>query len=117
MEFIAIFLILAVTATMFLAAARRRRAKSEASRTPVEPRIQRLRSPAPAELPETGQVPSVYLHSSQWDTLLVVGDDGMPPLSVVPYRGEWWLRENTTGLLVGVANRHLSRLGIWTAHL
>jgi hypothetical protein len=59
----------------------------------------------------------VYLRSPRWDALLVVGDDGMPPLSVTSYRGEWWLRENTTGLLVGVANRHLARFGIRTAHV
>jgi hypothetical protein len=56
---------------------------------------------------------SEYLHSSRWDELLTLRD-GMPPLYLAERDGEWWLREDTTGLLVNVANRKLWKMGIWT---
>ncbi|MRX42343.1 HIRAN domain-containing protein [Agromyces kandeliae] len=56
---------------------------------------------------------SRYLPSSRWDELLSPAVDP-PRLRLVPYRGEWWLEETTTGQLVKVANRHLAALGIWT---
>ncbi|MDQ0895792.1 HIRAN domain-containing protein [Agromyces ramosus] len=31
----------------------------------------------------------------------------------MPYRGELWLSETTTGKLIPVGNRHLARLGLW----
>lgn len=57
---------------------------------------------------------SNYLHSSRWDELLSP-TDGLPNLRLAPYRGELWLMETTTSKLVVVGNRHLAKLGIWTA--
>jgi hypothetical protein len=57
---------------------------------------------------------SRYLHSSKWDELLVLGVDGLPTLYLQMVDGRLWLTEPTTGLLVGVANRKLRKMGIWT---
>lgn len=58
---------------------------------------------------------SPYLPSSRWDDLLVADAEGMPPLRLREYRGALWLSEDSTGLLVNVGNKHLRRLGIWSA--
>jgi hypothetical protein len=57
---------------------------------------------------------SRYLHSSKWDELLVLGADGLPTLFLQMVDGRLWLTEPTTGLLIGVANRKLRKMGIWT---
>ncbi|MDF0514723.1 HIRAN domain-containing protein [Agromyces sp. H3Y2-19a] len=56
---------------------------------------------------------SVYLSSNRWDELLAPSITP-PNLRLVPYRGELWLSETTTGKLISVGNRHLARLGLWT---
>lgn len=60
---------------------------------------------------------SVYLHSSRWDQLLRLRPDGMPPFRLVQHGGALWLAEETTGLLVNVANQKLRGLGLWTGQL
>lgn len=57
---------------------------------------------------------SVYLHSSKWEDLLVLDSNGMPPFYFKKHEGNYWLAENSTGLLVNVANRALKKLGLWT---
>lgn len=60
---------------------------------------------------------SVYLHSSNWEELLVLDTNGMPPFYFKEHKGNYWLAENSTGLLVNVANRALKRLGLWTCNI
>lgn len=55
---------------------------------------------------------SRYLHSSRFDELLDV-DRQPPPLHLVDMAGEWWLAEDTTGLFVTAANRHVRRYNIF----
>lgn len=60
---------------------------------------------------------SVYLHSSKWEELLVLDKKGMPPFYLKEHEGSYWLAENSTGLLVNVANRALKNLGLWTCKI
>lgn len=102
------------------------RSKAKSSPLPAEPArpvarpkvvVTVTRSPAPAidEESRAQRVEdSIYLHSSRWDELLVSGPDGMPPLRLVPHNDRLWFREDTTGKLVKIANRKLTRLGIWS---
>ncbi|MBG6239890.1 hypothetical protein IWX78_002880 [Mycetocola sp. CAN_C7] len=56
---------------------------------------------------------SRYLHSSRWADLLIL-KNGLPPLHLVKTGEEYWLAEDTTGLLVNVANTTLRKMGLWT---
>lgn len=92
--------------------------------------LQRLSKPAPADPPQSPRVSSgpaqksvepseyesVYLHSSRWDELLAPSAS-LPNLRLTGYKGELWLTEITTGKFVAVGNRHLAKLGIWTANV
>lgn len=60
---------------------------------------------------------SIYLPSEKWDELLVTTDQGLPTLFLQMHDGRLWLTEPSTGLLVSVGNRRLSRMGIWTARV
>lgn len=64
-----------------------------------------------------GRDNSVYLHSSQWNDLLVPDANGMPPLRFKEHNGRLWFAEDSTGKLVKVANRKLRSLGIWSCKL
>lgn len=60
---------------------------------------------------------SPYMPAERAAELLVLGVDGMPPLHLAPYRGEWWLAEDSTGLLVNVGTRQLRQLGVWSVRV
>lgn len=80
-------------------------------------------SPAPASTSTTSNwdgdpnYVSVYLHSSKWEELLVLDTNDMPPFYLKEHKGNYWLAENSTGLLVNVANRALKSLGLWTCNI
>jgi len=58
-----------------------------------------------------------YLHSSRWDELLRLDNDGMPPLRLTMQNDEFWLCEIQTGEAVNVGNGKLRRLGIWSVRV
>lgn len=67
--------------------------------------------------PESVDHVSPYLASDRWDELLILDENGMPPLYFTRNDGALWLAENTTGLLVNVANQKLRGLGIWSCRV
>lgn len=66
--------------------------------------------------PPPGYV-SPYISSGQAESLLLPGLDRLPPLHFVRRDDEWWLAEDSTGLLVNVGNRQLRGLGIWSCRV
>lgn len=84
-----------------------RTAREQEARNPVH-------LPAPRPSPRE---PSIYLSSDRWDELLVRDPSGMPTLYFQMHNGRLWLTEPTTGLLVGIGNKHLRRMGIWSANV
>jgi hypothetical protein len=66
---------------------------------------------------EASEYVSPYLNSDRASELLVPGENGMPPLYFTRHANALWLAENTTGLLVNVANRNLRRLNIWSCRV
>jgi hypothetical protein len=66
--------------------------------------------------PPPGYV-SPYISSGQAESLLLPGHDRLPPLHFIRRDGEWWLAEDSTGLLVNVGNRQLRGLGIWSCRV
>jgi hypothetical protein len=87
--------------------------KSEATDQPREPQL--AVAPTQASI-EPAENESIYLHSSRWDELLAP-TSGIPNLCLSEHKGELWLMETTTSKLVTVGNRHLAKLGIWTANV
>lgn len=68
-------------------------------------------------LREPGDYVSPYLASDRWEELLILDENGMPPLYFTRHDGALWLAENATGLLVNVANQKLRGLGLWTCRI
>lgn len=66
---------------------------------------------------EPSEYVSPYLSSDRANELLVPGENEMPPLYFTRHANALWLAENTTGLLVNVANRNLLRLNIWSCRV
>ena len=66
--------------------------------------------------PPTGYV-SPYLDSAREAELLVLNRSGLPPLRMKMHKGEWWMAEESTGLLVNVGNRKLRGLGVWSVRV
>lgn len=60
---------------------------------------------------------SPYLDSARESELLVLNVQGLPPLRMKLHRGEWWMAEESTGLLVNAGDRKLRGLGVWTVRV
>jgi hypothetical protein len=84
--------------------------------TTAQPHAQRTTVAPPPASAEPAEYESIYLHSSRWDELLAP-TAGHPNLRLSEHKGELWLMETTTSKLVTVGNRHLAKLGIWTANV
>jgi len=87
--------------------------KSPKDCAPAEPHLPSERTPVAAKPTE---FESNYLHSSRWEELLAP-TTGLPNLRLSEHKSELWLMETTTSKLISVGNRHLAKLGIWTANV
>jgi hypothetical protein len=84
--------------------------------TEAYPQVAESRGPITTGAAPPGYV-SPYLNSDRASELLVPGESGMPPLYFTRHANALWLAENTTGMLVNVANRNLRRLNIWSCRV